>query len=157
MNAPVKITPAPVKKTIRVQAPQAKAFDVFTRIDGWWPKGHHVGKAPLKTAIIEPFVGGRWYHISEDGSEDVTGYVRAWQPPERLVVSWRLNSKFVADDSVDSEVEVHFIAESPTTTRVELEHRVTAVDGEAISTAVGAPNGWTAIMEIYAQSVEAAS
>ncbi|MGH6872087.1 MAG: SRPBCC family protein [Rhizomicrobium sp.] len=154
MNAPARITPAPVRKTVTVKAPRETAFRVFTaNIGQWWPKSHHIGNAPLTTVRIEPFVGGRWYHVSEDGSEYDTGFVRVWQPPERVVMSWRLNSKFQIDDTLDSEVDVRFLADGPGT-RVELEHRITAVDAEAIAAAVGAPNGWTAIMQVYAEAVE---
>jgi hypothetical protein len=153
MNALMKITPAPVRKSIRVNAPQEKAFAVFTaNIGQWWPKSHHIGTAPLKNVLIEPFVGGRWYQIGEDGSEYDNGFVRVWQPSERVVVTWRLNAKFVLDDTVDSEVDIRFIADGPNATRVELEHRVTAVDGDVIATAVAAPNGWTAILADYAQA-----
>jgi uncharacterized protein YndB with AHSA1/START domain len=155
MNVQPKITPAPVRKSVHVNVPQAKAFAVFTaRIGQWWPPSHHTGKTAFKTVTIEPFVGGRWYHVSEDGAEDVTGIVRVWQPPSRLVMSWRLNSKFQHDDTIDSEVDVRFIADGPNATRVELEHRVTAIDGEAISAAVGSPGGWSALLALFAQATE---
>lgn len=158
MNAPLKITPAPVRKSIRVNAPQAKAFDVFTAgIGKWWPKSHHIGSAPLNTVRIEPFVGGRWTQFSEDGTEYDNGIVRVWQPPERVVLTWRLNSKFQIDDTVDSEIDVRFLADGDTATRVELEHRITAEDGDVIAVAVGAPNGWTAIMAVYAEAAEGRS
>ncbi len=155
MNAPLKITPAPVKKSILVNVPQAKAFAAFTAgIDRWWPKSHHPGKTPMTRVTIEPFTGGRWYHTSEDGSEDVTGYVRVWQPPQRVVLSWRLNAQFVADDTVDSEVDVTFTAEGPNATRVDLEHRVTAVDGNKIAEAVGSEGGWSSLLALFAANTE---
>jgi uncharacterized protein YndB with AHSA1/START domain len=155
MNAPLKITPAPVRKSISVKAPQAKAFEVFTaQIGRWWPASHTLLKSPVKATLIEPRVGGRWYQIGEDGSECINGFVLAWSPPSRLILSWRLNGKFELDDNVESQVEIHFIAETPNATRVELEHRITAVDAEMMRTAVDAPNGWTAILAAYAQSAE---
>ena len=45
------ISPAPVRKTVTVNAPPAKAFDVFTRsLDAWWPRTHHIGKSTMKLA-----------------------------------------------------------------------------------------------------------
>jgi uncharacterized protein YndB with AHSA1/START domain len=158
MNAPLKITPAPVRKSIRVNVPQARAFEVFAaRIDRWWPASHTLLKSPVKATIVESRIGGRWYQIGDDGSQCVNGFVRDWSPPSKLVLSWRLNAKFEIDDSVESGIEIRFIAEAPNATRVELEHRITAVDGEAMRTAVDAPNGWSAILAAYAQSAEGKS
>ena len=154
MNAPVKITPAPVRKSIVVKAPQARAFEVFTaRFGTWWPKSHHIAAPDMADGIIEPRVGGRWYEKGVDGSECDWGKVLAWEPPSRVVLSWHLNSKFQVDEAVESEVDVRFIAESADTTRVELEHRIAAVDAEGIRAAVDAPNGWTGLLSLYAEAV----
>jgi uncharacterized protein YndB with AHSA1/START domain len=118
------VTIAPVRKSLRVNAPPATAFDVFTAgIDLWWPKGHHIGASPMKAAIIEPFVGGRWYHICEDGSQTDNGRVLHWQPPERLVLTWQINGNWQYDPDLVTEVEVQFIADGAGATRVEFEHR----------------------------------
>jgi hypothetical protein len=43
------IKPAPVRRTLTVRAPQARAFEVFTAGFGrWWPAGHSIGKSPQK-------------------------------------------------------------------------------------------------------------
>ena len=48
MNAPIVI--APVRKSVRVKAPVARAFDVFTSgLSRWWPLDHGVGGA---TSIV---------------------------------------------------------------------------------------------------------
>ena len=144
------ITVAPVKKTVRVNAPQARAFEIFTaRFDSWWLKSHHIGKAEMKRGIIEPKTGGRWYEEGVDGSECDWGEVLAWEPPSRVMLSWRLNGQFQLDDSVKSEVEVRFIAEAAGVTRVELEHRIAAADAESIRTAVDSPGGWTGLLAAY--------
>ena len=146
------IRAAPVKKSVRVNASQAHAFEVFaSRFDSWWPREHHIGKVPMKEAIIEPRTGGRWYEKGEDGSECVWGHVIAWEPPARLVLSWQLNGKFEVDEKVASEVEVRFIADGLNATRVELEHRIAAPDADAIRTAVDAPQGWGSLLDLYAK------
>ncbi|HEY2444219.1 MAG TPA: SRPBCC family protein [Rhizomicrobium sp.] len=148
----IRVTP--VKKSILVKASQARAFDVFAaRFDSWWPRDHHIGKAAMKEAIIEPRAGGRWYEKGEDGSECEWGRVVAWEPPSRLVLSWQLNGKFQIDDSVASEVEVRFFPDGTDATRVELEHRIAAPDAEAIRTAVDSPQGWGGLLEIFARKV----
>lgn len=51
---PDQTTDVPVRKTITVKASAERAFHVFTaELDGWWPRSHHIGKAPMKKAILE--------------------------------------------------------------------------------------------------------
>ena len=147
------IEAAPVRKSIRVRAAQARAFEVFTaRFDAWWPKSHHIGKAAMKEAVIETCVGGRWYEKDEDGAECEWGRVLAYDPPARIVLSWHINSKFVLDATVASEVEVRFIPDGAEGTLVELEHRIIASDADAIRAAVDSPGGWGALLELFGQS-----
>jgi uncharacterized protein YndB with AHSA1/START domain len=76
--------------------------------------------------------------------------VLVWEPPSRLVLSWGINSKFVPDETVDSEVEVRFIPDGGNGTQVELEHRIMAGDAQSLRDAVDSPNGWSGLLEIYA-------
>jgi uncharacterized protein YndB with AHSA1/START domain len=151
---------APVNKSIVVNVPQAKAFDVFTgRLDAWWPKSHNIGAAPLVQSIIEPRLGGRWYSKHEDGSETVTGIMKVWEPPKRIVFSWDINAQWQPDTTVGSEVEVNFIAEGPSKTRVELQHRGFEALGEAGQTmrdGVDSAGGWGTLLEGMKAEAEAA-
>src|SRR5262249_34539281 len=79
------VTIAPVRKSIRVNADQAHAFEVFTSgLGRWWPRTHTIGKPPMQTAVLEPRLGGRWYELSEDGSQADVGKVLVWEPPDRF-------------------------------------------------------------------------
>ena len=140
---------APVRKSIRIEAPQVHAFEVFTaRIGKWWPASHHIGAADMREAVIELRAGGRWYEKGVDGRETEWGKVLAFEPPARIVLSWHLNSQFKIDPGVRSEVEVRFIAEGGAT-RVELEHRLEAADAEALRTTVEGPQGWAMLLGLY--------
>ena len=103
---------APVKKSVTVQTTPQHAFEVFTAgIDRWWPRDKHIGRSPLKRAIIEPRTGGRWFAECDDGSEVTTGHVLAWEPPHRVVFSWEINEingdwKEEPNRAFASEVEV---------------------------------------------------
>jgi len=151
------ITLAPVRKSLRVNAPQARAFEVFTnQMTRWWPRTHSTLKAPLKQAVIEPREGGRWYHRGEDGSIAETGHVRVWDPPSRLVLIWRLDAQWQYNPDLDTEVEVRFIADGAATT-VELEHRYIermGKDAQKAHEAVGAPGGWGALLEEFRKTAE---
>ncbi len=93
MNAPVVITP--VCKSVRVKAPIARAFDVFTRgLSGWWPLDHGVGKKPIQKVVMEPRLGGRWLEIAEGGTQTSVATVTSWEPPHRLVMLWQINAQW---------------------------------------------------------------
>src|SRR5262249_19331185 len=114
----------PVRKQVIVAASQERAFHVFTDgLDRWRPREHHIGKSPLKRAVLEPREGGRWYNLCEDDTECDVGRVLAWEPPRRLVLAWQLTADWQYDPSFVTEIEVTFNAEGPRKTRVELEHR----------------------------------
>jgi hypothetical protein len=55
MNAPIII--APVRKSVRVKAPVARAFDVFTSgLSRWWPLDHGVPASSSPSSLSErPF------------------------------------------------------------------------------------------------------
>jgi hypothetical protein len=153
------IKPAPVRRSIEVNAPQAKAFEVFARrTSAWWPKSHHVGKSALVEAIIEPRVDGRWYERGEDGSECEWGRVLAWNPPDGLTLAWQINAAWKFDPALVTEVEVTFVPLAANRTRVELEHRLLERFGdeaEKVSGQVGGDGGWTAILKSFAATVDA--
>ena len=144
---------APVRKQLVVKASQSRAFAVFTsEMSRWWPATHSILKSPLKQCIVEPRVGGRWYAVGEDGSTCQTGYVIDWRPPQAVVLAWQINAQWQYDPDLITEVDVKFIAESDTSTRIELEHRCLERMGENAGkarNAVDSPGGWSAILEAF--------
>jgi uncharacterized protein YndB with AHSA1/START domain len=151
-----QIRPAPVRKSIFVDAPQDRAFDIFTSgIGRWWPKSHKIGPADLDRPIIEPEAGGRWYELDVDGSECEIGKVAVWEPPARLVLIWQLTPEFTFDPDLTTEVEVLFTPER-TGTRVELEHRDLERMGDkaaAMRETVSGPGGWPTLLQLFADEV----
>jgi uncharacterized protein YndB with AHSA1/START domain len=119
------VDPNSLRKVAMVQAPPAVAWRVFTEQMGtWWPLAvYKIGKANAVDAVIEPRVGGRWYERGDDGSTCQWGSVLLWEPPTRLVLSWDINANWQYDPDLKTEIEVRFIAEGESATRVELEHR----------------------------------
>jgi uncharacterized protein YndB with AHSA1/START domain len=152
------ITPAPVRRSVKVEAPPELAFDVFAnRIGLWWPRSHHVGTADPETFIIEPRAGGRWFERGVDGSECEIGKVLVWAPPLRVVLAWQLTGEWTYDANASSEVEVKFAAEGEGATRVDLEHRLiehTGGSADKLRDQVDAPNGWGGLLQIYADQIQ---
>jgi uncharacterized protein YndB with AHSA1/START domain len=143
-----------VRKSIVVEAPQERAFRVFTEsFDAWWPRDHHIAKAALQAAVLEARAGGRWYEKCVDGSECDWGKVLVWDPPRRLVLAWQITHEWKFDPDFSTEVEVTFTAEGPRRTRVELEHRDLDKFGaaaEEIRKALAGDMGWPVLLEKFA-------
>jgi uncharacterized protein YndB with AHSA1/START domain len=153
------LTIAPVRKTLRVRASAAHAFEVFTSgIGKWWPRDHGIGKLPMREAVMETRLGGRWYELGEDGARTNVGRIIVWEPPARFVMTWDINSQWKPDTTVSSEVEVRFIAEGANATRVELEHRkfeqMGAEGGEKMRK--GVDGGWPKMLERFKAQAETA-
>jgi uncharacterized protein YndB with AHSA1/START domain len=146
-----------VQTSIVVDAPAQLAFDVFTQdMASWWSPDHHIIEAELAEMVFELREGGRVYDVGVDGSECQWARVLAFDPPERLVISWDITPqwKLQTDLAKTSEVEVRFIAEGPERTRVEVEHRHLDRHGDGwqgMRDAVGSPGGWNGGLRRYAQ------
>ena len=148
-----------VRRTITVAVSQQRAFEVFTaQFGAWWPKEYSISQAGMADFVLEPKVGGRWYEVGADGQECDTGSVTAIEPPDRLTLAWHLNERFQydPDPAHASEVEMRFIAEDSTHTRVELEHRGFERHG-ASAQAVhdGVDQGWSYCLELSANQAAA--
>jgi uncharacterized protein YndB with AHSA1/START domain len=148
---------APVLKTVRVKAPVARAFEVFTSgLTRWWPHNHGVGKKPIRKVMIEPHLGGRWLEISEDGTETSVATITLWEPPHRLVLIWQINAQWKPDKTMKSEVDVRFTADGPDATQVELlHHKFETMGAEAGASLRGdVDRGWPGLIEHFAREAE---
>jgi uncharacterized protein YndB with AHSA1/START domain len=99
---------APLRKSVHIDAPPERAFDILTKAGS--------------CVVFEPRVGGRWYERAPNGTEVQWGRVLAWEPPERLLLAWQVNAALAFDPDLETEVEITFTAEGAGT-RVEIEHR----------------------------------
>jgi uncharacterized protein YndB with AHSA1/START domain len=148
---------APVRKQVRVGVNADRAFDAFCgHFDRWWPRDKHIGKSAIKRAVLEPFAGGRWYEVGEDGSECEWGSVLVWDPPKRLVLAWRIAADFTYDPSLTTTVEVRFTPEGAGTL-VELEHRdleLMGTNASKVRELFDSTKGWGAVLGFYAQLAE---
>jgi uncharacterized protein YndB with AHSA1/START domain len=148
-----------VRTQVVVEAPIERAFTVFTDdIGSWWRPDHHILRGELAEMVFEPRVGGHVYDRGVDGSVCRWARVLAYEPPNRVVISWDINMhwQLETDPSKTSEVEVRFIAEGPHRTRVELEHRNLDRHGEGweeMSAAVGSADGWPEGLRGFARRI----
>jgi uncharacterized protein YndB with AHSA1/START domain len=102
--------------SVAVAVPPDVAFDLFTNhIDQWWRRGpafRHFTQ-PGGLIRLESGVGGRVFESVGDTDTDErvfeVGRIEVWEPPSRLVFTWK-NATFAESDR--SEVEVTFAATS---------------------------------------------
>lgn len=145
-----------VRHTVTVAATIEKAFAVFTEDFGRFkPPEHNLLSVPIAETVFEPRVGGHLYDRGVDGSVCRWARVLAYEPPDRVVISWDINPywQVETDPERTSEVEVRFIAESDDSTRVELEHRNIERHGdgwESVRDGVDADQGWPLYLARYA-------
>ena len=144
-----------------VEAPIERAFRVFTEGFGSFkPKEHNLLGVEIAETVFEPRAGGHLYDRGVDGSECRWARILAYEPPDRVVLSWDISPRWQVetDPARTSEVEVRFIAEGSDRTRVELEHRHLERHGEgweAVRDGVDSPGGWPLYLQRYGAVVTA--
>jgi uncharacterized protein YndB with AHSA1/START domain len=150
-----------VQTSIVVEAPIELAFSVFTDDFGSFkPPEHNMLAVEIAETIFEPRVGGHLYDRGVDGSECRWARVLAYEPPNRVVISWDISPQWQIETDLEktSEVEVRFISESPERTRVELEHRNLDRHGpgwESAREGVGGDDGWPLYLRRFAERIAA--
>jgi uncharacterized protein YndB with AHSA1/START domain len=149
-----------VRTAIVVDAPLERAFSVFTEDFGSFkPPEHNLLEVEIAETVFEPREGGHLYDRGVDGSECRWARVLAYEPPNRVVISWDISPQWQLETDLEktSEVEVRFISEAPDRTRVELEHRNLERHGkgwEGIREGVAATDGWPLYLQRFAEVVK---
>ena len=106
---------------LRVKATPERAFQAFVEeIGAWWRPNILFQTTPRPGVLsFEPGEGGRLIETRAGGKVFEIGTIRVWEPPSRLVFSWR-QANFPSE--LHTEVEVGFEAVGDET-RVSVEHR----------------------------------
>jgi uncharacterized protein YndB with AHSA1/START domain len=150
-----------VRHEIVVEAPIDRAFSVFTEGMGRFkPPEHNMLGVDIAETVFEPREGGRVYDRGVDGSECGWARVLAYEPPDRVVISWDISPHWQIETDLErtSEVEVRFTAETSERTRVELEHRNLDRHGdgwEGLREGVDSGDGWPLYLRQFADVVAA--
>lgn len=93
---------------LRIDATPERVFEAFTEeIGRWWrPNGlFQPSPTPGGQLSIEPGVGGRLLENHVNAGEEEIGRILVWDPPNRLVLTWRPTS---FTDDQETEVHVRF-------------------------------------------------
>jgi uncharacterized protein YndB with AHSA1/START domain len=152
----MQATDTSVRASVVVEAPIERAFAVFTEDFGRFkPPEHNLLEVEIAETVFEPREGGHLYDRGVDGSECRWARVLAYEPPNRVVISWDISPQWQieTDPEKTSEVEVRFVAEAPERTRVLLEHRHLERHGEGwegVRDGVAGDQGWPLYLQRYA-------
>ncbi len=140
----------PVRQGVTVPLGVDEAWRLFTAETAtWWPlPTRSVYEQEARDVQIEPGVGGEMFETSAIGERAHWARVLEWEPPQRLVLAWRVNPATPAP----TELEVTF---APVTggTRVEIEHRTLerlGEDGRAARDLYA--GGWQEVLEAFANA-----
>jgi uncharacterized protein YndB with AHSA1/START domain len=153
-------TVEPIQRSVTVNRSVEDAFRVFTEgISTWWPLHKHSieamgsnGARVPEAAVLEPREGGRLYERMTTGEEGYWGTITTWEPPHRVVISWKVNPDALAP----TEIDVRF-TEDGGATRVDLEHRGWERLGDkAAEGRAGYADGWEAVLGRYADAANEA-
>ena len=109
---------------LRVPATAERAFATFTEeIAQWWqPNGlFQFTDERSGTLAFEPGPEGRLVESYPDGTSFVIGHIRVWEPPHRLVLSWR-HASFAPDQETELHVRFEAVDDTGPRTRVTVEH-----------------------------------
>jgi uncharacterized protein YndB with AHSA1/START domain len=107
--------------SIRVDATPARAFELFTlEIGTWWRPNPLFSVTPDGDGVLhfEPGVGGRLLTTRADGGQHEIGRITAWEPGERLALSWR-HATFADDETTWLDVLFEPIGDA---TRITVHH-----------------------------------
>jgi uncharacterized protein YndB with AHSA1/START domain len=106
---------------LRVAATPERAFRAFVEEIGEWWRPNVLFQTTPRPGVLsfEPGESGRLIETRDNGKVFEIGRIQVWEPPARLVFSWR-QAGFPVD--LHTEVEVGFEAVGEET-RVSVEHR----------------------------------
>lgn len=94
-------------KTVHVEVPVARAFELFTaRLGEWWPLAtHSIGEETARDVTMQCRDGGQIVETLQDGSTAVWGTVTDWSSPDLVAFTWHPGQP----EAEATRVEVSFV------------------------------------------------
>lgn len=109
--------------SVDVNAPLGGAFDLFTgQIGRWWPLECKTGAHGAREIFVEPRTSGRIYERNSDGQEELWGTIAAYVPARTIIVDWKLDSSFVPNPKLITDLEIFFSDNGNGTSHVTIVH-----------------------------------
>lgn len=150
----------PIRKRVTVNTTPDRAFELFTEgMVRWWSPEYSINQSPMQGIVMEPKAGGRWFERGKDGTQCQWGEVLTWDPPERLVLAWQIETgeQWRFNPKLVTELEVRFLPDGDGKTRVELEHRHLERYGDQapmVREIFDSPSAWQGLLERLAEETD---
>jgi uncharacterized protein YndB with AHSA1/START domain len=142
-------THATLIKTVHVEVPVDRAFELFTaRLGEWWPLAtHSVGAESAREVSMQCWVGGQIVETLQDGSTAVWGTVTDWASPQLVAFTWHPGQPMAEA----TRVEVSFAA-SGAGTEVTLRHSGWSSRPDADQARSQYDGGWDLVLARFTAS-----
>jgi hypothetical protein len=135
----------------------AVAFEKFRHdIARWWPREYTYSADSMEDLYMEGRKGGIFWERGPEGFRCDLGRVLRWMPPEKMILRWHIAPSHRPEPNPQraSEVEVRFVSDGGTGTRIEVEHRNFSKHGPAgaeYAARMGSETGWAFILNRFAE------
>lgn len=144
--------------TVSVPAAIDHAFAVFTDgLGSWWPREFTWSQDVLDAVGMQCNEGGLCFELGPHGFRIDWGRVLAWQPPNRVVLSWQITPERVPEPNPAKagQVDVSFVERGPEATEVHVTHSHFERHGDAGEgyRVAMAKQGWPHILDRYAAAL----
>ena len=148
-----------VQHEIVVEAPIERAFSVFTEDFGSFkPREHNLLAVEIAETVFEPRVGGHLYDRGVDGSECRWARVLAYEPPDRVVISWDISPQWQIETDPERPARSRCASSprrrsAPASSSSTATSTATATAGKAVRDGVDSDGGWPLYLQRYAEAL----
>lgn len=133
------------------------AFERFRHdIARWWPKEYTYSGNSMEDLYLEGRKGGVFWERGPEGFRCDLARVLRWMPPDKMIMRWHISPghRPEPDPERASEVEIRFVPDGGTGTRIEVEHRAFSRHGTLgaeYASRMGSETGWPLILRRFAE------
>lgn len=133
------------------------AYEKFRHdIARWWPREYTYSGYAMEDLYLEGRKGGVFWERGPEGFRCDLARVMRWMPPEKMILRWHISPSHrpEPDPVRASEVEIRFISDGGTGTRIEVEHRNFGRHGTGsaeYAARMASDTGWPFILKRFAE------
>jgi uncharacterized protein YndB with AHSA1/START domain len=146
-----------VRCTVSVSCGAAETFETFRHdFFHWWPHDFTWSGELLQNLFFEGRKGGILWEQGPEGFRIDWARVLRWIPPEKIVLRWHIGPDGQPQPSIAdaSTVEIRFVEEAASRTRLELEHTGISRHGSGVRddrAFMGSESVWPSALNRFAE------